>query len=99
VSADGRVRLLDFGLVHEIELSGPHSAILAGTPAYMAPERFAQQPAGTASDWYSLGVMVFQALTGALPSRDTRFGDGFPSAVLGRSPRFPTISGSCASNC
>jgi hypothetical protein len=69
VSTDGRVRLLDFGLVREMELSNVQSFMLVGTPAYMAPEQLAQQPTDTAADWYSFGVMLFQALTGTFPPR------------------------------
>jgi serine/threonine protein kinase len=67
VSADGRVRLLDFGLVREMERSGTHSLLWIGTPAYMAPEQFAGQPAQQATDWYSLGVMLFEAIVGVAP--------------------------------
>jgi serine/threonine protein kinase len=84
VPADGRVRLLDFGLVHEIEMGGAHSLMLAGTPGYMAPERLALRPADTSSDWYSVGVMMFQALTGALPANHERSGPGWPTSVLSR---------------
>ena len=73
VSANGRVRLLDFGLVHEAEISNAHSIMFAGTPAYMAPEQLAFVPAGAAADWYSFGVMLVQALTGATPTWENRF--------------------------
>jgi eukaryotic-like serine/threonine-protein kinase len=73
VSANGRVRLLDFGLVHEAEISNAQSVMFAGTPAYMAPEQLAFAPSGTAADWYSFGVMLVQALTGATPSWENRF--------------------------
>jgi hypothetical protein len=66
VTRDGRLVLLDFGLVTELgprELEG--NLTFAGTPAYMSPE----QGVGVseASDWYSLGVMLFEALTGRRP--------------------------------
>ncbi|MCM3905133.1 MAG: protein kinase [Pyrinomonadaceae bacterium] len=68
VSKDDRVVILDFGLVAEVEARGVHDSIsLAGTPDYMSPEQGAQTPISTASDWYSVGVMLYQALTGRLP--------------------------------
>lgn len=68
VTKDGRVVILDFGLVAEIEPRGLHESVnLAGTPDYMSPEQGAQLPISEASDWYSVGVMLYQALTGKLP--------------------------------
>ncbi|MBA3568906.1 MAG: serine/threonine protein kinase, partial [Pyrinomonadaceae bacterium] len=56
VSKEGRVVILDFGLVAEVESKGLHDSIsLAGTPDYMSPEQGAQLPISTASDWYSVG--------------------------------------------
>ncbi|HUE84043.1 MAG TPA: protein kinase [Pyrinomonadaceae bacterium] len=68
VTKEGRVVILDFGLVAEVEGKGLHESInLAGTPDYMSPEQGAQSPISRASDWYSVGVILFQALTGRLP--------------------------------
>ena len=72
VTDEGRVVLLDFGLVEDInpEL---HETLLAGTPDYMSPEQGAQSKISKASDWYSVGVMLYQALTGRLPFRGKFF--------------------------
>jgi serine/threonine protein kinase/tetratricopeptide (TPR) repeat protein len=69
VTKEGRVVILDFGLVAEVvEGKGLHDSLsLAGTPDYMSPEQGAQLPISTASDWYSVGVILYQALTGQLP--------------------------------
>ncbi|HVZ35508.1 MAG TPA: serine/threonine-protein kinase, partial [Polyangiaceae bacterium] len=74
VTPEGRVVVLDFGLVSESSLAGEgHSSPIeiAGTPGYMAPEQAAGKPPTTASDWYAVGVMLFEALTGRLPFAGT----------------------------
>jgi eukaryotic-like serine/threonine-protein kinase len=72
VTEDGRVVLLDFGLVEDIEPE-LHETLLAGTPDYMSPEQGAQMAISKASDWYSVGVILYQALTGRLPFRGRFF--------------------------
>ena len=68
VTDEGRVVLLDFGLVTEVGSASPrHDAEISGTPAYMAPLREAGAPFTEADDWYSVGVMLFEVLTGTLP--------------------------------
>ena len=68
VTREGRVVILDFGLVAEVEGRGLHQSVsLVGTPDYMSPEQCAQLPISDASDWYSVGVMLYQALFARLP--------------------------------
>jgi serine/threonine protein kinase len=68
VEQDGRVVLLDFGIAKEIgPIYGQVTSVLVGTPDYLAPERLHRVPAREPSDWYSLGVMLYQGLTGTLP--------------------------------
>lgn len=70
VTPAGRVVILDFGLVTElfpdINKSGTENS-LAGTLAYMAPETGGPEPLTAAADWYSVGVMLYEALSGRLP--------------------------------
>ncbi|MFW5876917.1 MAG: protein kinase domain-containing protein [Myxococcota bacterium] len=60
--------LIDFGIAQRGEPSGhttPHTVL--GTPAYMAPEYLVGEPFVAASDVWSMGVLLFQALSGRLP--------------------------------
>jgi hypothetical protein len=59
------VVLLDFGLARPIGLTEGSAG--AGTPAYMAPEQALGEPLSEAADWYSFGVVLYEALTGSLP--------------------------------
>jgi serine/threonine protein kinase/tetratricopeptide (TPR) repeat protein len=70
VTLDDRVKLLDFGLVAELEVGRRPAGVsvqMIGTPAYMAPELANGDPGSPAADWYSVGVMLYQALAGELP--------------------------------
>ena len=68
VTSAGRVVLLDFGLAMEFSANETSAmARLAGTPEYMSPEQGAGDPLTEASDWYSVGVVLYRALTGQLP--------------------------------
>ena len=68
VDRSGRAVVLDFGLVADTgrpdPLSGPHAA---GTITYMAPEQLEHRDATAAADFYAVGTMMFEAMTGELP--------------------------------
>jgi hypothetical protein len=69
VTADGRVVLLDFGvateLAHDRRFFEDRGTV--GTLAYMAPEQALDEAPTPACDWYSIGVILFEALTGRAP--------------------------------
>ncbi len=70
VTPAGRVVLLDFGLVKELFPSQIYETTdggVAGTPAYMSPEQAAGRRMIAASDWYGVGVILYEALTGRVP--------------------------------
>lgn len=64
VDAGGQVKLTDFGLALDADEDAGALAG-AGTPAYMAPEQLAGAPASEVTDLYSLGVVLWELLTGA----------------------------------
>jgi eukaryotic-like serine/threonine-protein kinase len=73
VTPEERVVLLDFGLATEIQTSNLGESIeWVGTPAYASPEQARHETLTAASDWYSVGVLLYQALTDRLPFPDIR---------------------------
>jgi serine/threonine protein kinase len=66
IERNGRVVVLDFGLVTDVTTSRTQRGI-AGTVPYMSPEQAASRKLDEASDWYSFGVVLYEALTGRLP--------------------------------
>jgi len=65
---DGQPVLTDFGIAKMLTLSGlTASGAMVGTPAYMAPEVGMGRPGSAAADIYSLGIVLYQMVTGRLP--------------------------------
>jgi two-component system sensor kinase len=68
VTTEGRVVLVDFGLAAQFEEGSEDRPIgIQGTPEYMAPEQAACNPLSPAADWYAVGVMIYEVLTGYFP--------------------------------
>lgn len=60
---NGQVRIMDFGLAIPQQSEG-HQGVLAGTPAYMAPEQLRSERATTATDIYAYGLILYELLAG-----------------------------------
>jgi serine/threonine-protein kinase len=99
VGNDGRAMLLDFGIARLIAIeprdeSGRAIAGQAGgalTPDYASPEQIAGQPVTTASDIYSLGVLLFELLTGERPYNSVGATRAqLEEAILNRDPQRPS---------
>ena len=70
VTHEGRVVLLDFGLATELERREQTATTgnnVVGSVPYMSPEQAVGKRLSRASDWYSVGVMLYEALTGRQP--------------------------------
>jgi serine/threonine protein kinase len=73
VTSDGTVKLLDFGIAKLLEAGSQETFTDLGiglepmTPAYASPEQTRGEPINTSSDVYSLGIILYELLTGRLP--------------------------------
>jgi hypothetical protein len=65
------LKILDFGLakVHSSAKSLTSAGIVMGTVAYMSPEQLRGEPTNQSSDIFSVGIMLFEAITGQVPAR------------------------------
>ena len=76
IDQDGHVRITDFGIARSLQspgLTGPE--VIIGTPEYMAPEQVEGKEADVQTDIYSLGLILYEMLTGKLPFQaDTALG-------------------------
>jgi serine/threonine protein kinase/tetratricopeptide (TPR) repeat protein len=67
VTNQGLVKLIDFGLIADMEAPFERQSGVVGTLDYMAPEQFDNRDLTPASDWYSFGILLYQALCGRSP--------------------------------
>jgi eukaryotic-like serine/threonine-protein kinase len=100
VNAAGDVRLLDFGIARLLQLESDSNdqhtqfGSRALTPSYAAPEQFLGHPVSAATDVYSLGVLLYELLTGVSPYAPKRSSPGaLEQAVL---EHYPALASSVA---
>ena len=85
ISEHGEVKVADFGLVRAVAEAGVTSAsVILGTAAYLSPEQVESTTADARSDVYSMGVLIFEMLTGRTRSGRYSTGTGVPAAQLRR---------------
>jgi hypothetical protein len=95
VSSRGEVKLIDFGIARRIRRNGSddqadEGSLAFGTPAYMSPEQILGDAVDARSDLFSLGVVMYQMLTGARPFQGDDTKDGRASTQrIRRAPATP----------
>jgi Protein kinase domain len=92
VTADGRVKIADFGIARATQRAGTHyvtaTGMTVGTPTYMAPEQAMAGEVGPWTDLYSVGVLSYELILGRPPFSDS----DSPLAILMRHVNEPIPS-------
>jgi eukaryotic-like serine/threonine-protein kinase len=105
VTIDGTPKLLDFGIAKILQPGSAEAALatITGvrlmTPEYASPEQVRGEAVTTATDVYSLGVVLYQLLTGQKPYRlKTRTPEEISRAILEQEPTRPSTAAAKAGN-
>jgi len=85
IGEDNHPKLIDFGLSRQLEHRESDEQSRAGTLPYMAPERLISGKVDQRSDLFSLGVIIFQMITGHLPFRGKTIGE-MSKSILNEDP-------------
>jgi eukaryotic-like serine/threonine-protein kinase len=88
ITSGGKVKLMDFGMARVARGDGRDSS-LAGTPAYWCPEQIMGRPQDARSDIFSLGVVLYEMVTGTRPF-DAESLQGICNRVLSSTPNTPS---------
>jgi serine/threonine protein kinase/DNA-binding XRE family transcriptional regulator len=94
---DHNAYLADFGIAKNLGSPDDHTqtGMIIGSPAYISPEQINTEPVRPQTDIYSLGVMVYEMLTGAKPFTGPRPSCSFSSICSSPCRRWPPIVKAC----
>ncbi|RPI59015.1 MAG: FHA domain-containing protein, partial [Chloroflexi bacterium] len=81
VSADGLVKVLDFGIAKLTSASTVTRDKIVGTPEYISPEQARGDAVQPASDVYSLGIVLYELLAGSVPFPRSRTAEAYVAAI------------------
>ncbi|HXR93456.1 MAG TPA: protein kinase [Steroidobacteraceae bacterium] len=90
---NGNIALIDFGLARSLDGSTTQSTrtgVLRGSPYYMSPEQALGEPLDVRSDFYSLGVILYEMLTGRRPFTGSSAMDVLQQHVHSPMPPLPS---------
>jgi hemerythrin-like metal-binding protein len=92
---DDRLKILDFGLARSTRFADPAltgEGLVIGTPTYMSPEQGYGRTLDTRSDLYSVGVLLFELLSGQVPHNDASSLRVLIKKVSDRAPRISDLA-------
>ena len=99
VRHDGYLRLTDFGFAKALQ-PGERAYTVCGTPDYLAPETLRQQGCNRAADFWAVGVLLFEMMTGYPPFHGETHSELYRRITAGRMRSFPrTFDESAADLC
>jgi serine/threonine protein kinase len=91
LTRDGDVKIGDFGIAQSLRDDATHVLGMMGSPRYMSPEQIQDQALTVQTDLYSLGVVMFELLTGQPPFSSTSLPVLFRQITTDEAPALPAL--------